>query len=206
MRDKPNPAHRREMNTEESQVGRAHHALRAYVKSFTVLTNASHSFLIAADRRSASILNGGGETVLVKSIAELASEGAQVRLALVALRDVKEKLESEQPPVYARYCLDVRTGEADLKVAGVSLTRDELKVKIGGKYRGIESDPVAEAVDALEGNELLSIQAWARVGRPIAAGLFNELASAESYGFEDAAQALRERAYRLGLIHRPGVS
>lgn len=207
---KPIPQARpREPNSDESLVGRAHHALRAYVKAYSVRAadkQGSYSFLIAANRQSATILDPAGQEVLCKSIAELAAEGARVRLALAGLRDIKERLElplTNRSSLTIRYRLDVLDGVAELTINGVPLTKEELVTLIGNSYRTVlGADPVLEAVSGLTGGPLTEIASWAAVGRPISSLLFSALASAEEYGFTEAATEARERAYRLGLIHR----
>ncbi|MBY0359512.1 MAG: hypothetical protein K2W82_16025 [Candidatus Obscuribacterales bacterium] len=196
-------------NTEESMVGRAHHALRAYVKAFSVRAqeqNGNYSFAIAADRQSANILDPAGNVVLSKSIADLAHEGSQVRFALAALRDVKESLEgvlAGKSGMDVRYRLDLIDGTAELTVGGKPLSKEQFIELVGNKYRVIgDTTSARQAVEACPTAELQTIACWSTIGRPIAAQLFSLLASAEEYSLGEAATEQRERAYRLGLIHR----
>lgn len=205
MQNTQRPARTGALN-EESMVGRAHHALRAYVKAFSVRDenpDAKYSFSIAPDRQSAAVLDPSGQVVLNKKITELAHEGSQVRLALAALRDVKESLEAAQPSTRVRYRLDLLENLAELTVGDTILTKAQFIDLVGGKYRAIgDSASAVKVVETSAGETLNSIACWADIGRPIAAQLFSLLASAEEYKLTDAANEQRERAYRLGLIHR----
>lgn len=204
-----NTAHARERNSEESLIGQAHHALRAYVKAFSSKADgAKHSFQFAADRKSASVLNSAGQPVLSLSIEQLAAEGSKVRFALAGLRDVKEKLEAAFAAAgtrkRVRYNLDVTTGVAEFSIDGEPATVEDLLSGIGNSYRTLmPQDPVREAISSLTSEDLGTAAGWAKIGNPVSTLLFGELESAEEYGFHDAATRERERAYRLGLIRRP---
>lgn len=199
---------KRERNTEESLVGRAHHAFRAYVKALSVSTGQRHSYKIADDKRSASILNEGGEAVLTKTIDQFATEGGRARLAFAGLKDMKERFDAlfaeanEQADV--RYHLDIVEKTATLSVDGAAVDKSTLTEILGASYKTpTGANPVNEAIAGLSDADLQTIEGWEKIGRPVSSLLYAELSSAEEYGLQDAAAELRERAYRLGLIRRP---
>ena len=109
-------------NSEESLVGRAHHAFRAYVKAYSLQTGQKHSYKIADDKRSASILNEAGTAVLTRTIEQFAAEGGRARLAFAGLKDIKEKFDvlfgSAGERADVRYNLDILTKSATLTVDG----------------------------------------------------------------------------------------
>ncbi|MBY0552706.1 MAG: hypothetical protein K2W95_35815 [Candidatus Obscuribacterales bacterium] len=199
---------KRERNSEESLVGRAHHAFRAYVKAYTLKTGQKHSYKIADDKRSASILDEAGGVVLTRSIDQFAAEGGRVRLAFAGLKDLKEKVDglfaAAGETADVRYNLDILEKSATLSVDGTPVDNSALVSILGGAYKTpTGANPVGEAIANLSDADLLSIEGWEKIGRPVSALLYAELSSAEEYRLEAAAAELRERAYRLGLIRRP---
>lgn len=199
---------KRERNSEESLVGRAHHAFRAYVKAYTLKTGQKHSYKIADDKRTASILDEAGTVVLTRSIEQFAAEGGRVRLAFAGLKDLKEKVDglfaAAGESADVRYNLDILEKSATLSVDGAPVDNRSLVDILGGSYKTpTGANPVGEAIAHLSDADLLSIEGWEKIGRPVSVLLYAELSSAEEYRLESAAAELRERAYRLGLIRRP---
>lgn len=195
-------------NSEESLVGRAHHAFRAYVKAYSLQTGQKHSYKIADDKRSASILNEAGTAVLTRTIEQFAAEGGRARLAFAGLKDIKEKFDvlfgSAGERADVRYNLDILTKSATLTVDGAIVDNHVLTSVLGTAYKtptGV--NPVNDAIAHLSDADLLTIEGWEKIGRPVSSLLYAELSSAEEYGLQGAADELRERAYRLGLIRRP---
>lgn len=199
---------KRERNTEESLVGRAHHAFRAYVKALSVANNQRYSYKIADDKRSASILDEAGQPVLTRTIEQFATEGGRARLAFAGLKALKEKFDTlfaeagENPEI--RYHLDILQKTATLSIDGVVVDKSTMVEVLGASYKTpTGANPVNEAIAQLNDADLQSIEGWEKIGRPVSSLLYAELSSAEEYGLHDAANELRERAYRLGLIRRP---
>ncbi len=199
---------KRERNSEESLVGRAHHAFRAYVKALSVSTGQRHSYKIADDKRSASILDEAGQPVLTRTIEQFATEGGRARLAFAGLKDMKEKVDAlfadagENPDV--RYHLDILGKTATLSVDGAPVDKHALTEILGTSYKTpTGANPVNDAIAHLTDADLQTIEGWEKIGRPVSSLLYAELSSAEEYCLEQAAAELRERAYRLGLIRRP---
>lgn len=194
-------------------VGRAHHALRAYRHALSKGTAAGvytmHTYGIAADEKSASIFNDKQEPVLHRSIEDWAKEGWQIRRAFIGLRFIKEELEKLRedgsdriPRVF--FNLNVLDGGAKLSFEGAPVTKALINEKLAGKTACLDvRDPVGAELETLSDEDLTSIAGWARLGHPVQKYVLESLDAAERYSFKDAAEAEREKAYRLGIIRRP---
>jgi hypothetical protein len=186
-------------------VGAAHHTLRAYAKAYSLAAGDGtlYRYDIPHNGRTASIVDAAGNAVMSRPIEEWAAEGPAIRLALIGLKALKERLEraaaNGDNAVTVVFSLDVLRGTASLSVDGTRLTREQL---LQAAPTLSLSDGLLDACGRMGDGELTSIADWAMLGRQFEIDFFQVLQSAEKYGFTEAARAERERGYRLGIIRR----
>lgn len=184
-----------EVTPQQKAVRLALHALDAYLSE-----GAGESYSVSGDRKHACVCQDG-ETAFCRDVNSLADEGAQFRLARIALNDIRDRLVDGCPDIRIQH------GIAQLQIGGNPVNAHKLKLYVGTMYEMNGVDPVVAAIEELERDakmcDLLSISAWARIGYAIADLFLKNLDDAERFLQDNLASNLRERGYRLGHIYHP---
>lgn len=182
-----------EIKPQQKAVRLALHALDAYLSE-----GAGDSYSVSGDRQQASVY-AGGEIAFCRDVNALAHEGAQFRLARIALNDIRDRLVDGCPDIRIQH------GIAQLQIGGIPVSANKLRLFVGSMYEINGVDPVVAAIEELEGDskmrDLLSISAWARIGYAIADLFLKNLNDAERLLQDGLASNFRERGYRLGHIY-----
>ncbi|MCA9801612.1 MAG: hypothetical protein KC777_06475 [Cyanobacteria bacterium HKST-UBA02] len=169
--------------------GMAIKGLKAYIKALEIAegnrqSRARYRYEISQDGESARIFTAAdGVTVegTQRSLADWASIGAPARLALIALRYTKDKLDRPGEPVF--YTLNVITGEASITRQGELVSTDETGSTLPA-----------------------STTAWAELGKAIERREFESLRAAKEYRNESAIGIVESNMIRWGIIRAPRSS
>ncbi|MBZ0185356.1 MAG: hypothetical protein K8F91_03815 [Candidatus Obscuribacterales bacterium] len=173
-------------NALKKRKGMAIKGMKAYIKALemaegTRQSRSAYRYEINADGVNARILlSADGTTVdgTERSLTDWAVIGTPARLALIALRYTKDKLDQPGQPVF--YTLNVITGDANITFNGEVMTSDD------------------------NGNPLPStFKDWAELGKPIERREFESLRAAKEYRNEDAIALVEKNMIRWGIIRAP---
>ncbi len=199
-------------------IGRALHALRAYVKALSLQSQGeSFTYKISPDKSRAQIVNSKNESQYDKPISQWAREGSQIRLAFIGLKYAKDKIELglnrdvNQTNSLVVYYLNAIDGIACLRLSianaeAVNVTFAQVIEFVRRSYSNsalADEDVVLKVLLQLANDNSGIISTWAMVGRQVEIQVFESLQAAEGCADANIAALERQRAYMLGVIRRP---